>query len=75
MRVVVADDSLLTRAGIVAILREVGCEVVGEARDGVEAVTTVRVRSIKAGLEASTVTPGSTAPDVSLTIPAMPLCA
>src|SRR5262245_17954589 len=36
-------------------------------------VTTVRVFSIRAGLEASTVTPGSTAPDVSLTTPAMPL--
>src|SRR5688572_19364232 len=33
-------------------------------------VTTDRVRSISAGLEASTVTPGSTAPDVSLTTPA-----
>jgi DNA-binding NarL/FixJ family response regulator len=44
MRVVVADDSLLTRAGIVAILREVGCEVVAEARDGVEALAAVRVQ-------------------------------
>jgi serine/threonine-protein kinase len=43
MRVVVADDSLLTRSGIVAILREVGCEVVAEARDGVEALAAVRV--------------------------------
>jgi len=43
MRVVVADDSLLTRAGIVAILREVGCEIVAEARDGVEALAAVRV--------------------------------
>src|SRR5665213_426549 len=34
-------------------------------------VTTVRVFSIKAGLEASTVTPGMTAPDVSRTIPAI----
>jgi serine/threonine-protein kinase len=40
MRVVVADDSLLTRAGIV--LREVGCEVVAEARDGVGALAEVR---------------------------------
>src|SRR6185295_3847308 len=36
-------------------------------------VTTLRVFSIRAGLDASTVTPGSTAPDVSLTTPAMPL--
>src|SRR5437870_2246455 len=35
-------------------------------------VTTVRTRSIKAGLEASTVTPGNLAPDVSVTNPAMP---
>src|SRR5207244_1011414 len=34
-------------------------------------VVTLRVFSIRAGLEASTVTPGSTAPDVSLTVPAM----
>src|SRR5688500_7930137 len=34
-------------------------------------VTAVRTFSISAGLAASTVTPGSTAPDVSLTTPAM----
>jgi len=38
-------------------------------------VTTLRVFSISAGLEASTVTPGTTAPDASLTSPAMPLVA
>src|SRR5688572_21532331 len=32
-------------------------------------VTSVRIFSIRAGLAASTVTPGSTAPDVSLTVP------
>jgi DNA-binding NarL/FixJ family response regulator len=42
MRVIVADDSLLTRAGIVAILREVDCDVVAEARDGIEALAAVR---------------------------------
>src|SRR5579864_4287692 len=36
-------------------------------------VTTVRTFSIRAGLAASTLTPGSTAPDVSLTTPAIPL--
>src|SRR5262245_23760830 len=36
-------------------------------------VTTLRVFSISAGLDASTVTPGNTAPDVSLTTPAIPL--
>ena len=36
-------------------------------------VTAVRTFSISAGLAASTVTPGSTAPDVSLTSPAIPL--
>src|SRR5438093_13596388 len=34
-------------------------------------VTADRTFSISAGLETSTVTPGSTAPDVSLTVPAM----
>src|SRR6185369_17293345 len=38
-------------------------------------VTTVRTFSMSAGLAASTVTPGSTAPDVSLTTPAMDACA
>ena len=36
-------------------------------------VTTLRTFSMRAGLAASTVTPGSTAPDVSLTTPAIPL--
>src|ERR1051326_8533874 len=36
---------------------------------------TERLLSISAGLEASTVTPGSTAPEGSLTIPARLLCA
>src|SRR5437588_11392375 len=35
-------------------------------------LTTVRAFSIRAGLAASTVTPGKTAPDASLTTPAMP---
>jgi hypothetical protein len=34
-------------------------------------VTAERTFSINAGLEASTVTPGNTAPDVSLTTPAI----
>src|SRR5436190_11965774 len=38
-------------------------------------VVTLRTFSIRAGLDASTVTPGSTAPDVSFTTPAIPLCA
>ena len=38
-------------------------------------MTTVRVFSINAGLEASTVTPGSSAPGESLTTPAMDPCA
>src|SRR5205814_1062305 len=36
-------------------------------------VTADRTFSISAGLDASTVTPGRTAPEVSLTVPAMPL--
>jgi serine/threonine-protein kinase len=43
MRVIVADDSLLTRTGIVTVLRDVGCDVVAEARDGTEAMTAVRL--------------------------------
>jgi len=41
----------------------------------VSSVTAVRTRSIKAGLAASTVTPGRTAPDVSLTTPVIAACA
>ena len=37
-----------------------------------ESVTTERTRSMSAGLDASTVTPGITAPEVSFTTPAMP---
>jgi hypothetical protein len=38
-------------------------------------VTTDRVFSIRVGLDASTVTPGNTAPDVSLTTPVIDPCA
>src|SRR5687767_6534065 len=38
-------------------------------------LTVVRTFSINTGLDASTVTPGSTAPDVSLTTPAIDACA
>src|SRR5262245_41490813 len=41
----------------------------------VPSATTERVFSINAGLEASTVTPGSSAPEASLTTPAMDPCA
>jgi gentisate 1,2-dioxygenase len=37
-------------------------------------VAAALVPSMSAGLEASTVTPGSTAPDESFTTPAIPLC-
>src|SRR5215510_2393495 len=40
-----------------------------------ESVTAERVRSIRTSLEISTVTPGRTAPEVSLTTPAIALCA
>ena len=40
-RVVVADDQDLVRAGFRLILERNGVEVVGEARDGVEAVAVV----------------------------------
>jgi DNA-binding NarL/FixJ family response regulator len=42
MRVIVADDSLLTRTGIVTVLRELGCDVLAEARDASEAMAAVR---------------------------------
>jgi len=41
MRVIVADDSMLTRTGVVTVLKEVGCDVVGEARDAAEAMAAV----------------------------------
>ena len=41
----------------------------------VPSVTTVRTFSVSDGLEASTVTPGRTAPDESLTTPAIVACA
>jgi DNA-binding NarL/FixJ family response regulator len=42
LRVVVAEDSLLTRAGVVRVLEETGFDVVGEARDADELLTQVR---------------------------------
>jgi DNA-binding NarL/FixJ family response regulator len=41
VRVVVADDTLLTRAGIVGLLREAGVDVVAEAADGEELLRAV----------------------------------
>src|SRR5437773_12404485 len=41
----------------------------------VPSVTTVRTFSIRTGLAASTLTPGSTPPDASLTVPAIDACA
>ena len=41
----------------------------------VSSLTTDRTFSIRTGLAASTVTPGNTAPDVSLTTPVMAACA
>jgi DNA-binding NarL/FixJ family response regulator len=44
VKVLIADDQVLIRAGIAAILRAApGYEVVGEARDGDEAVTTAEL--------------------------------
>jgi DNA-binding NarL/FixJ family response regulator len=42
MRVVIADDALLTRAGISALLIEAGHEVVAEVGDGAAALAAVR---------------------------------
>ena len=41
MRVVIADDSLLVRAGIAALLRRAGCEIVAEAASGEELLRAV----------------------------------
>jgi DNA-binding NarL/FixJ family response regulator len=43
MRVVVADDVLLTRQGIVRLLQEAGIEVVGEAEDAKGLLRSVRL--------------------------------
>ncbi len=42
MRVVVADDSVLLREGVVRVLEEAGYEVVGQAGDGEELLRKVR---------------------------------
>ena len=42
MRVVIADDSLITRAGVSALLEELGCEVVASVGDGDAALDSVR---------------------------------
>jgi DNA-binding NarL/FixJ family response regulator len=44
MRVVVADDAMLTREGIVRLLREAAIEVVGEAEDADGLLRHVRLR-------------------------------
>src|SRR5687767_13419142 len=41
----------------------------------VPSLTALRTFSMRTGLDASTVTPGSSAPDVSLTVPVMVACA
>ena len=41
MRVVIADDSLLVRTGIAALVRRAGCEVVAEAASGEELLRAV----------------------------------
>ena len=42
LRVVVAEDSFLTRAGVVRVLEQAGLAVVGEARDAEELLAQVR---------------------------------
>ncbi|MEY2513371.1 MAG: hypothetical protein QOJ89_729 [bacterium] len=44
MRVVVADDSMLTREGIVRLLTSSGIEVVGEAEDSTSLLRAVRLK-------------------------------
>ena len=50
MRVVVADDVMLTREGIVRLLREAGFEVVGEAENGTELLRQVRMHQPDAAI-------------------------
>ncbi|MFL5896165.1 MAG: response regulator transcription factor [Thermoleophilaceae bacterium] len=45
MRLVVADDVMLTREGVVRVLRDAGLEVVGEAGDAETLMRHVRLRS------------------------------
>jgi DNA-binding NarL/FixJ family response regulator len=44
-RVLLADDHALVRAGFRALLRELGCQVVGEASDGNEALRLVELHT------------------------------
>ena len=44
MRVVVADDAMLTRTGVVRVLRDCGFDVVGEAEDAETQLRHVRLR-------------------------------
>jgi DNA-binding NarL/FixJ family response regulator len=44
IRVVVAEDAFLFRAGMVRVLEDAGCRVVGEARDADELLDAVRTR-------------------------------
>jgi DNA-binding NarL/FixJ family response regulator len=43
MRVVIAEDTLVTRAGIASLLKEAGVDVVGQARDGAELLREVHL--------------------------------
>jgi DNA-binding NarL/FixJ family response regulator len=45
VRVVIADDNLLVRAGIAALLRDAGMDVVGEVSDGEELLREVEART------------------------------
>jgi len=42
VRVVIGEDTLVTRAGITSLLHEAGVDVVGQARDGTELLREVR---------------------------------
>jgi DNA-binding NarL/FixJ family response regulator len=50
VRVVVADDVMLTRAGIVRLLRDAGVDVIGEAEDAEGLLRHVRVRRPEAAI-------------------------
>ena len=71
-----ADNDVPDAAARTASAADVGFEPSRLPRAAMtprSSVTTVRTFSMSSGLEASTVTPGSTAPVVSFTVPAIPL--
>jgi DNA-binding NarL/FixJ family response regulator len=70
-RVVVADDSVLLREGLVRLLREAGHEVVGAFGDG-EALLAALGAAPPGGADAQGTAPGGTTPEVAILDVRMP---